>query len=110
MLLCRGGEVTNLAYHPSRNMAATTSSSGDFKVWVQQHEHKQGNKAHWMCQSVGSFRGMSDDWVGGLWRALPLRKGVQCCTHQELLVRELIPVVLRLAPQHALGPSTVCMC
>ena len=98
VLWCRGGEVTSLAYHPSINMAATTSSSGDFKVWVQQHQHKQGNKAHWMCQSVGSFRGMPDNQDEGHFRAFAVGR--------ELFL--LCLSVLRTIST-ALGPPILCM-
>lgn len=53
----RGGAITSLAYHPSRNMAASTSSSGDVKIWVQQVAGKKGKAAHWRCQSVGTHLG-----------------------------------------------------
>ncbi|KAL3140577.1 hypothetical protein ABBQ32_005152 [Trebouxia sp. C0010 RCD-2024] len=53
----RGGCVSSLAYHPSRNMAATTGSSGDVKIWVQQGSSSRGTAAHWRCQSVGSHTG-----------------------------------------------------
>ncbi|KAL0052292.1 hypothetical protein WJX82_011440 [Trebouxia sp. C0006] len=53
----RGGTITSLAYHPSRHMAATTSSNGDFKIWVRQEERRAGSGAHWRCQSVGNHTG-----------------------------------------------------
>lgn len=57
MFQCRGGVITSLAYHPSRNLAATTGSSGDIKMWVQQAERSKGRAAHWRCQSVGYHTG-----------------------------------------------------
>ena len=54
---CRGGTITSLAYHFSRHMAATTSSNGDFKIWVRQEERRAGSAAHWRCQSVGNHTG-----------------------------------------------------
>ena len=56
----RGGAITSLAYHPSRNMAASTSSSGDVKIWVQQVAGKKGKAAHWRCQSVGTHSGIGN--------------------------------------------------
>lgn len=56
VVCCRGGSISSLAYHPSSNMAATTGSSGDIKVWVQQGPSK-GRTARWRCQSVGSHTG-----------------------------------------------------
>ena len=38
-------------------MAASTSSSGDVKIWVQQAAGKKGKAAHWRCQSVGTRSG-----------------------------------------------------
>lgn len=38
-------------------MAATTSSNGDFKVWVRQEERKAGSGAHWRCHSVANHTG-----------------------------------------------------
>jgi WD40 repeat protein len=29
------GEVTALAYHPTRHAVVTTSSDGEFKIWVR---------------------------------------------------------------------------
>lgn len=54
---CRGGSISSLAYHPSRNMAATTGSSGDLKIWMQQGSSSRGRAAHWRCHSVGSHTG-----------------------------------------------------
>ncbi|KAL0020828.1 hypothetical protein WJX79_004301 [Trebouxia sp. C0005] len=53
----RGGTITSLAYHPTRHMAATTSSNGDFRVWVRQEERKAGSGAHWRCHSAGNHTG-----------------------------------------------------
>ena len=56
MLAFRGGTITSLAYHPTTHMAVTTSSGGDFKLWVRQ-KHRKGSAAHWRCQCVGNYKG-----------------------------------------------------
>ena len=69
------GVVQGLAYHPTEHMVATTSSQGEFKVWVRnrvrggstaaaaaaardesKNEAGAGSTA-WRCSSVGSYKG-----------------------------------------------------
>ena len=54
---CSYGSVTSLAYHPSHHMVATTSSSGELRVWVQQEGSRRYSAAHWRCQSSGTHAG-----------------------------------------------------
>lgn len=55
------GLVTGLAFHPSRAMAATCSTDGEFKLWVRgRTPGAAGTNASssgcWRCASVGSYK------------------------------------------------------
>ncbi|KAL5723660.1 hypothetical protein ACHQM5_007033 [Ranunculus cassubicifolius] len=45
--------VSAIAFHPSRDMAVSTSLGGDFKVWVRSKSLE--GKSGWRCHSVGSY-------------------------------------------------------
>lgn len=66
----RRGSVTGLAMHPSEDLAVTTGDEGAFRVWnrAAAPERSRGApagaagaapavKGHWLCRSVGSYRG-----------------------------------------------------
>ena len=54
------GTVTALAFHPSLDVAATTSDDGEFKVWARGAGGAGGaaaaGAARWRCRSVGSYK------------------------------------------------------
>ncbi|KAK9117080.1 hypothetical protein Sjap_016027 [Stephania japonica] len=51
--------VSAIAFHPTRDMAVTSSYGGNFKIWVRRHNMKQTNTvpsiSGWSCHSVGSY-------------------------------------------------------
>ncbi|KAK9119657.1 hypothetical protein Scep_017750 [Stephania cephalantha] len=52
--------VSAIAFHPTRDMAVTSSFGGNFKIWVRRHNMKQTNTvpsiSGWSCHSVGSYK------------------------------------------------------
>ncbi|OVA15479.1 WD40 repeat [Macleaya cordata] len=52
--------ISALAFHPTRDMAVSTSYGGDFKIWVQSYNTQQKDqvpqKSGWRCNSVGSYK------------------------------------------------------
>ncbi|KAF5198269.1 Transducin family protein / WD-40 repeat family protein [Thalictrum thalictroides] len=53
-------ELSALAFHPTRDMAVSSSAGGDFKVWVRNYSiHSKDQtplKSGWRCHSVGSYK------------------------------------------------------
>ena len=58
------GAVTCLAHHPLEDVAVTTGSDGDFRIWARQGALRRSRvanrapSAHWQCRSVASYRGV----------------------------------------------------
>lgn len=59
------GPITDIAFHPTEPMVATTSEDGEFKVWARRagsghHYHQQQQQkrplVRWRCRSVGSYK------------------------------------------------------
>lgn len=52
--------VSALEFHPARDMAASSSLGGEFKVWVRSVNAKDKDqmplKSGWRCHSVGSYK------------------------------------------------------
>ncbi|KAG9451107.1 hypothetical protein H6P81_011072 [Aristolochia fimbriata] len=50
--------ISALAFHPSQNMAVSSSYGGNFKIWVNRSDiqHQMLKKDGWRCQSVGSYK------------------------------------------------------
>jgi len=65
----RRGSVTGLAMHPSEDLAVTTGDEGAFRLWSRAAAPERRGapagaagaapavKGHWLCRSVGSYRG-----------------------------------------------------
>ncbi|KAH9298283.1 hypothetical protein KI387_029965 [Taxus chinensis] len=53
-------EVSAVVFHPSMNMAVSTSCGGNFKIWIEgkiiARNHGNGLSHGWRCQSVGSYK------------------------------------------------------
>ncbi|XP_010525723.1 PREDICTED: WD repeat-containing protein 75 [Tarenaya hassleriana] len=50
----RDSGVSAIAFHPNRRMAVSTSSCGDFKIWVCNSDKNQ--TLSWTCHAVGSYK------------------------------------------------------
>ncbi|KAF9604761.1 hypothetical protein IFM89_010263 [Coptis chinensis] len=52
--------ISALAFHPTRDMAVSSSFGGDFKVWVRSSSIRKKDqvpsKSGWRCHSVGSYK------------------------------------------------------
>ena len=61
--------MTGLAYHPGEDLAVTTGDDSTFRVWARTAAPRSraastgaaapapAAKGHWLCRSVGSYRG-----------------------------------------------------
>ncbi|KAM1329081.1 hypothetical protein ACFX15_012710 [Malus domestica] len=56
----RDARISSLAFHPTRQMVASLSYGGDFKIWVCSDEiqpkHEVLQHSGWMCHAVGSYK------------------------------------------------------
>ncbi|KAF3452775.1 hypothetical protein FNV43_RR03208 [Rhamnella rubrinervis] len=56
----RDAGVSAVAFHPTRNMAVSSSYGGDFKIWVCKDDIQQKSEmlqnSGWMCHAVGSYK------------------------------------------------------
>ncbi|KAL3508279.1 hypothetical protein ACH5RR_027680 [Cinchona calisaya] len=56
----RDASVSGIAFHPTRQMAVSTSYGADFKVWVRNNEvPRNDQRVHnsgWTCHAVGSYK------------------------------------------------------
>lgn len=56
----RDASISGIAFHPTRPMAVSSSSGGDFKVWVSNNVNKLKDQAlasiGWTCHAVGSYK------------------------------------------------------
>ncbi|CAI9755136.1 unnamed protein product [Fraxinus pennsylvanica] len=56
----RGASVSSIAFHPTCNMAITSSYGGDFKIWVRMHDthlkDQMLQSSGWRCHAVGSYK------------------------------------------------------
>ena len=88
------GTVTCVAHHPIDDVAVSTGSEGDFRVWARQAgpRRSRGDPAaassrHWQCRSVASYRGehilvslpVQDDTQPVPHTSFVIRRGDMCC-------------------------------
>ncbi|KAL6567645.1 hypothetical protein OROGR_001313 [Orobanche gracilis] len=56
----REARISSIAFRPSCHMAVSTSSGGDFKIWVRKHEILPKDQAPqnsgWTCHALGSYK------------------------------------------------------
>ncbi|KAL6546997.1 hypothetical protein OROMI_022718 [Orobanche minor] len=56
----REARISSIAFRPSYHMAVSTSSGGDFKIWVRKHEIPPKDQAlqntGWTCHALGSYK------------------------------------------------------
>lgn len=56
----RDAGILGIAFHPTRQMAASCSFGGDFKIWVHSAQVAEKNQMHqssgWSCHAVGSYK------------------------------------------------------
>ncbi|CAN6725634.1 unnamed protein product [Malus baccata var. baccata] len=56
----RDARISSLAFHPTRQMVASVSYGGDFKIWVCSDEiqpkHEVLQHSGWMCHAIGSYK------------------------------------------------------
>ena len=57
------GAVTSLAFHPTADIAATTSDTGEFKIWARQALRSLSKvgvptaQSTWRCEAIGAYGG-----------------------------------------------------
>ncbi|CAN1166653.1 WD repeat-containing protein 75 [Linum perenne] len=56
----RDAKISDIAFHPKRRMAVSTSNGGDFKVWssnsgVPEKDQSQATSG-WVCHAAGSYK------------------------------------------------------
>nr|GMD34689.1 WD repeat-containing protein 75 [Ipomoea batatas]GME03454.1 WD repeat-containing protein 75 [Ipomoea batatas] len=55
----RDGGVSAITFHPTRNMAVSSSYGAEFKIWACNSDVQHGdqmNNAGWTCHAVGSYK------------------------------------------------------
>lgn len=56
----RDAVISAIAFHPTRQMAVSSSHGGDFKIWARDHGIQQKDQmvqsSGWTCHAVGSYK------------------------------------------------------